>query len=102
MRIHSDFYLSDASIAYKNNEHCYWSFYAPGAEKIILELAEMKTVPGDYLQVIGKNEHEYLELKGEHVEAKNWTFESEYLQISWVTDDQDVSDGFTANIIRIG
>ena len=93
------FYVSDT---YKNNEYCYWSFYAPGAEKIILELSKMKTVPGDYMQVIGKGEVDYLVLEGEQVEAKNWTFESKYLQISWLTDDDDVSDGFTANIIRIG
>ena len=93
------FYVSDT---YKNNEYCYWSFYAPGAEKIILELTKMKTVPGDYMQVIGKGEVDYLVLEGEQVEAKNWTFESKYLQISWLTDDEDVSDGFTANIIRIG
>ena len=62
----------------------------------------MKTVPGDYMQVIGKGEVDYLVLEGEQVEAKNWTFESKYLQISWLTDDEDVSDGFTANIIRIG
>ena len=73
----------------------------PGAEKIILELTKMKTVPGDYLRVIRKGELEYLELEGE-VNAKNWTFESEYLQISWITDDENVSEGFTANIIRIG
>lgn len=54
------------------------------------------------MQVIGKGEVDYLVLEGEQVEAKNWTFESKYLQISWLTDDDDVSDGFTANIIRIG
>ena len=100
---------SDSWEFYNHNVRCYWSFYAPGARYIRLELDFVKTYNSyDRLYVYignGRSSYQWSSFYGDSY-AENggaWNLETDMLHLYWYTDgccDREL--GWYGRVIRQG
>ena len=95
---------SESWTYYNHNSRCYWSFYAPGAKYIQLQLQYWNIdCPDDLNVYIGTSTSSYHSnvICGEDTNGNTWNYDTDMLYLYWYTNSYDNERGFYGYVRRV-